>query len=376
MVETLIRNPEFEQNPHTEIERKFIPVFPEKLTEFHEIARPIEQFYLSHPSEEFNLRLRETFDEDGQLRYGAALKDRGKITDAGLTRLEVEVEISPELYHYYRNDMPTVRKLRAHVNNGVEIDFYDDGHVQLESENPIAWTGFTDRYGDAFVDMTGDRIVDNEWRAHMKYRQEHDGHEALAPSPELDSDEIVRDILACCQASSPVFVKLCGRSGSGKSTVVREIQEKLANYQLASDVVSTDDYHRGTKWLREYNGGQEWTEWDAEIVYDTAAMAENLTCLQNGETIPRRAIDWSEAEPIKNGKIQPVPVIIIEGIYAGAKDFDSLSALTYDMPTPLATCIGRRLLRDLRERPQFANPERSLKYILEQAEPAWREQSV
>lgn len=36
MIETLIDNPGFEQNPHTEIERKFIPVFPERLTEFRE----------------------------------------------------------------------------------------------------------------------------------------------------------------------------------------------------------------------------------------------------------------------------------------------------------------------------------------------------
>lgn len=374
MVEILIKNKEFEQKPNQEIERKFLPVFPEKLLEFREQARPIEQFYLSHPSEDFNLRFRETFDVDGQLRYYATLKDRGELRADGLARLEVEVEVSPELYQYYRAENPSLRKLRAQVNNGVEIDFYDDGNVQLESENPISWTQFVDTYGDMFIDMTGERIVDNEWRAHMQYRREHGGQEALAPLPELDTDEIVRSILQRYAAGSPVFVKICGRSGSGKSTIVHEIQEKLAGYKLASEVISTDDYHRGATWLREYNGDAEWTEWDAEIVYDTAAMAENLSRLSRGLAIPRRGIDWSVAEPIENGEICPAPIVIIEGIYAGHEHFDGLGALTYDVPTPLATCVGRRLLRDLTERPEFADPEKSLKYMLEQAEPAWRAQ--
>jgi hypothetical protein len=44
------------------------------------------------------------------------------------------------------------------------------------------------------------------------------------------------------------------------------------------------------------------------------------------------------------------------------------------MATGLATCIGRRLLRDLRERPEFADPEISLRYMLSEAEPAYRAQ--
>lgn len=377
MLETVTGNSEFERKPHREIERKFLPVFPEKLAEFRESARPIEQFYLSHPSEAFSLRMRETLDDNGELQYHATLKDRGEMTNDGLERLEVEIDITPETYQYYRNDtVALIRKLRTRVNNGVEIDFYENGHIHAEAENPIAWTQFCDQHGDMFVDITSDRIADNEWRAHFQYRRDHDGREALVPAPELDTDAIIHDILRHWASRSPVFVKICGRSGSGKSTIVREIQEKLAQYGLASDVISTDDYHRGTRWLRDYNNGQEWTEWDAEIVYDTAEMARDLTKLRNGQSVCRRAINWAVAEPIYTDEITPVPVVIIEGIYAGHADFDTLDSLRYDIPTPLATCIGRRLLRDMRERPEFADPKKSLAYMLEQAEPAWRSQSL
>ena len=44
------------------------------------------------------------------------------------------------------------------------------------------------------------------------------------------------------------------------------------------------------------------------------------------------------------------------------------------MTTPLATCIGRRLLRDIAERPEFADPATSLGYMLSEAEPAYRAQ--
>ena len=115
---------EFEQNTSTETERKFIPVFPESLESFRAESRPIEQFYLSHSSEPFSLRLRETFDQNGTLNYEATLKDDGVIGPGGITRLEVTAPISEQLYHYYLSkDSPLIRKLRAEPRPGIIIDF-------------------------------------------------------------------------------------------------------------------------------------------------------------------------------------------------------------------------------------------------------------
>jgi uridine kinase len=366
---------EFDQNIPKEVERKLLPLFPEELQELREASRPIEQLYLSHPDEPFSLRLRESFNENGQLCYEATLKDAGHISDQGLERLEVTADITANRYLSYKmTDVPLIRKLRAEPLPGIAVDFYEDGSVRVESEDERAWETFSAQYGHRFIDVTGDKQMNNEWLAHLSFRRTHNGAEALATGEELVSADIVRDTLERLSKEPTATIHIGGRSGSGKSTIVSELRELLTSYSLPSLVLSTDDYHRGTRWLVEHNDGKPWIDWDAPIVYDTALMAEDLTALHCGEAINRREIDWSVAEPVVTGTIAPAPVIIIEGIYALHPDITSDSDLTYEMTTSLATCIGRRLLRDLKERPEFADPTKSLGYMLEYAEPAYQAQ--
>lgn len=376
MIDTFIDSKEFEQKPHREVEQKLLPLYPQKLAELRAEAVPIEQFYLSHPNEDFSLRLRETVDENGEPCYTAALKDRGEITASGLERFEVETPITPEMYEFYKTaEVPVLRKLRAEPAKNIVVDFFEDGHIHAESENPISWKVFCERQGheDQFIDVTGDRVVDNEWRAHFGFRREHGGAEALTPRDNLDVKTLTHEILRAHSMSSTVIVRIGGRSGSGKTTIVKELQTGLQEYALESTVLSTDNYHRGKTWLDAHKGSP-WTDWDAAIVYDTAALAADLARIQLGGNIEGRRFDFETQEPVSTGPIQPVPVIIIEGIYARSPDLEASAHLAYEMPTPLATCIGRRLLRDMNERPQFADPVGSLRYMLEQAEPAYREQ--
>ena len=354
-----------------EIEQKFLPVFPEKLAVFRNGAAPIEQVYLSHPSEEFNLRIRET-TKNGIPAYNATLKDTGVVTEHGINRLEYETPVDEKTYVFYRNlGRPAVRKLRAEPIEGVVIDFFDDGHIHAESEDPATWRYFLDQHElhDAFEEVTGERIADNEWRAHFNFRRANDGHEALAPSPDLDADNIRLDIIRHQIESPTTLVRIAGRSGSGKSTLVRELRQKLDAVHLPSIVISTDDYHRGKTWLEAQNNGLPWTEWDAPIVYDRETLVRDLDLLRGGESIPTRAFNFTTEEPETTGLTAPAPVIIIEGIYARHSDFNHAD-LSYEVPTPLATCIGRRVLRDLVERPRF-DPADNIRYILESAEPAW-----
>ena len=375
-VETMKSSREFEQKLPNETERKLLPIFPEQLSPLRAESYPIEQFYLSHINEPFSLRIRETF-KNGELRYKAALKNTGVITPGGLSRFELPVEVPANLYRYYFDDhtTPVLRKLRADPEPGISVDFYEDDSVQVEVEDAESWPAFTARYGDNFVDVTGDRIGSNEWRAHLRFRRLHEGKEAFTPTEELSSQTIIEDILARrLRQPGPITVHVGGRSGSGKSTIVHEVRARLQEIHLTSEVVSTDDYHRGTSWLRTYNGGQDWTHWDAPIVYDTATMAQDLSILRQGGQIVTREMDWTVAEPRAAGFITMPDVLLIEGIYANSPEISDPEDLIYEMTTPLATCIGRRLLRDLRERPEFADPEKSLLYMLTEAEPAYRAQ--
>lgn len=366
---------EFEQTIPHEVERKFIPLFPEQLEPYRAEALPIEQYYLSHPTEEFSLRMRERL-RDGSLVYEATLKDAGLVTPTGIDRLEVTTEITEELYSQYKTDeTPYIRKLRAEPITGVTIDFYEDGRIQIESENESSWQTFIARENDAFVEITGDKSSCNEWQAHLKYRRLHNGDETLQPGQELSVDDIVRDVLlAVYQHRIPVCLHVAGRSGSGKSTMVRSLQERLAGLRLSSQVISTDDYHRGHTWLEAYNNGTPWQHWDDPIVYDTITMAADLAQLRAGNTIPKREIDWQIVEPCYPGTISPSDVIVIEGVYAQSPDITADTDLQYEMTTPLATCIGRRIIRDITERPDMADPSVNLRYMLTDAEPAYRAQ--
>lgn len=376
-VEKYYNSVEFDQQSHREIERKFIPLFPLDLEIYRTSAFPIEQYYLSHPSEPFSLRLRESLEPDGALHYTATLKDNGVLTADGIDRMEVTAPVDSELYEYFRQDgSPLLRKLRAEPLPGITIDFYDDGSTQVESEHPEHWKRFIDSHGEHFVEITGDHISSNEWRAHLSFRRAHNGIEALTPAPELDPSAIVHDILSAQKTMSPVVIHVGGRSGSGKSTIVHEVRRQLDQLGLSSTVMSTDDYHRGTSSLMAMNNGQPWEHWDEPIVYDTVAIATDLAHLYNGKSIYRRSIDWGPVEPVYDGVITPCDVVIIEGIYALSPDITRQDELRYEMMTPLATCIGRRLLRDIKERPEFANPVKSLSYMLREAEPAYRRQTT
>ena len=373
-VETLSTKNEFEQKLSYETERKFLPIFPEDFAELREAARPIEQFYLSHPDEPFSLRMRETLNDSGDLVYEATLKDDGTLTMEGITRIEVTTPITPEMYVMYRDDtVPLLRKLRAEPVPGVVVDFYDDGTMQVESESPVNWPLFTDQHGDRLVDITTHPSSRNEWKAHLNFRRGHNGKEALAIKPEVTASDILEDIMEHF-GHGPITVHLGGRSGSGKTTIVRELSDRLTRIGITTAVMSTDDYHRGTRWLTHYNNGQPWQRWDEPIVYDTETMAADITMLRAGQQIARRSIDWITVEPTYSEPITPADVLIIEGIYANATEITYPGDLTYELTTPLATCVGRRLLRDMLERPQFADPAASLFYMLEQAEPAYRQQ--
>lgn len=375
-VETNVSSAEFERKIPREVERTYLPLFPEEMERFRMDAEPIEQFYLSHPDEPFGLRMREHV-RNGHTEYTATIKDRGATTDGGLDRLEIETVIDADTYNYYKSsETPIVRKLRASPFNNVIVDFFEDGRVHAEAENPLSWLAFCDRFSlhDRFVDVTGDKTADSEWRSHLRYRRDHSGIEALKPSEPLDVQEIANNIMHCYRWQPHTIVQISGRSGSGKSTIVQELQSELLSRNIASDAISTDDYHRGATWLRDHNGGADWTEWDDPIVYDTTAMRKDIEILISGTAVPKRGIDFTTAEPVYDGNRAPTPVLIAEGIYTRSADLAGLYDLDYAVPTPMATCIGRRLLRDLKERPQFADPEASLHYMITQAEPTWRAQ--
>ncbi|RYF29459.1 MAG: hypothetical protein EOO17_01145, partial [Chloroflexi bacterium] len=374
---------EFEQKPNQEVEQKFIPLFPEQLDTWREASQPIEQMYLSHPSEAYSLRLRESFGRDGNPIYTATLKDRGETTKAGLKRLEIETNISAETYALYRaNDVyPVLQKLRTSPVKNIDIDFYSNGDVTLESEHPISLTSFLGKHPIALDERTGDKSVDNEHRAHFDYRKNHGGNNTLVPIEQSDVGlSLTREIYQHHINNRLVVATIHGRSGSGKSSLVREIANELKGVIPRIITISTDDYHVGKTFLEAHNNGQPWQDWDAEIVYDIDALAADLEALKNGESVHSRTFNFITQEPEITGVIEPIndrTLILLEGIYAGSNKLDSAADVRHEVQTPLATSIGRRIARDFsgeRVNDSLPDPEVVLRYLIENAEPAYQAQ--
>lgn len=371
MSERITTQPEL-QPEFVETEQKFLPLNPSKLVEkFLDSAIDIEQPYLSHPTERFNLRMRRKQSNKG-VSYVATLKDTGVQTDQGLRRLEANGAISEARYDYYKQDgLPTIHKLRATPHPDVVIDFFADQHIHAESENPESWQRFLQEHGleNDFVEVRGD-IVDNEWRAHYGYLLQHEGRGVPAPEAEDNPEEIVDNILTR-YTGNRMTVNVGGRSGSGKTTLMNAAREMLHERGITTSAISTDDYNIGRTALRALGGGT-WVNYDANEVFDLAKAEAHGRALRSGVAVPRQSFDYEQEEVVVEGSVQPADINFIEGVKAHHPNFRELADLTVIVSSSVAKSLGQRTLRDLITRPRFANPSANVEYYLEYAEPEYR----
>lgn len=373
----LTASSEFERSPERgtwETEKKLVPLEPhyfEYLKQWHPPVM-IEQIYLSDPSEMVSLRVRKMTGPEGDPLYMATLKSDARLVPNGMLRRETETVISQAAFEAYQaTDAPRIFKTRIEPHPGVTIDWIDgldEPIIEIEDIgiNEQAQLFYQEHRG-VLKDMTGEKEVDNEWLAHQISPRER----RERPVPTID------DMMNIVEGYrhygvSPVVVTIDGRSGSGKTTRARELQSRVGHSLL----ISTDDYHRGKKWLEAYNGGKPWTDWDAPIVYDTEALAADVAKLRQGEPIPRRYFDFADQETHIAGEIAHVPpTLIIEGIHAGTTALEGIRHAHFTISTPLATSIGHdleRFRRSERANGSIRSPEERLRYQLESAEPAFQ----
>lgn len=379
MNEKLLSEQNFEQLSY-ETERKLVPIDATLFAPYEQLAEPIEQVYLSRPDEDYTLRVRAHQTPQGS-RYTATLKDKGEMTPHGLARLEVETDIDQATYELYANSSqyPRVTKRRAALVEGVTVDWIDGFpqpliEIENSGNNPLAAQFYTD-FSANMLDVTGDRAYDNSSIAYEQF----DG--SFEPLAELSAADIVAELISQFQiGKSHTVVGISGMSGSGKTTLAHDVHHELVR-QFGEDLppviqLSTDDYHRGKHYL-EAAYGAPWTNWDLPEVYDTETLASHLAALKSGQPIPRQRFDFPRQEAVVTGVIEPSPIIIVEGIFAGSPDLQTVRDLHFTVPTPLATTVARDLLRLVssdRSNSSIATPEARLRYQLETAIPTYQAQ--
>lgn len=377
----LTRNHSEFQKRH-ELEKTYILLKTDFVEKYRQSAVPCESVYLSHPDEEFSLRVQAKYLPEGTV-YTTTVKDRGEMNQGMLDRLELEAEISEETFNYYKNDgqFPSVKFLRSEAWPGLAIDFIEGTpYVQVEYEHdptdPKVAPLFRLIEND-LVDMSDDPSVRKEHIAHRLY-----GKETLRPPEQsLDTfaDRIFRDMVAqYVMGRKQVVVGIGGMSGSGKSSVVRKVQDMLTSSfgeEFQPITLSTDDYHRGKKWLEEHVASP-WINWEKSIVYDTAALRNDLERLAANKSILRRHFDFDAEEIVWDEVVESAPFVVVEGLYAGSEDLDSVRHLFYEVPTNIATCVGRdgrRLILEDRANGAFSTPEERIAYDVTYGIPTYLE---
>ena len=148
------------------------------------------------------------------------------------------------------------------------------------------------------------------------------------------------------QPAAPLVVGVGGCSGSGKTSVARELARILSGTHFP-----LDHYYRDLSHLPPEQRSQQ--DFDDPEMLESDLVAIHIGELAKGQAIDRPLYDFSTHCRVLNQteRIEPGRALVVDGIFA--LHYDGLRPL-YDLAvyvdTPDDICFTRRLARDVRER--------------------------
>jgi uridine kinase len=155
-----------------------------------------------------------------------------------------------------------------------------------------------------------------------------------------------------------VFLGVAGGSGSGKTTVVREIVRRLDPAPVS--VIHHDAYYRDL-------GHLPWEErtrvnFDHPDALETDLLVEDLARLRAGETVDIPVYDFStHTRTGRTRRVEAAPVVIVDGILVLADpDLRDAMDIKVFVQTEADIRFIRRLRRDMKDR------GRSLESVVDQ----------
>jgi uridine kinase len=146
----------------------------------------------------------------------------------------------------------------------------------------------------------------------------------------------------------PFVIGVAGGSGSGKSTVTRQVLAAIGTERVA--VVMQDDYYRDQSHMPPEDRRQQ--NYDHPDAFDWPLMVQHLAALRRGEAIEMPVYDFAaDNRSPATTTVQPAPVIVVEGLFAlyDAKLRQMMSLKIY-VDTASDVRFIRRLQRDITER--------------------------
>jgi uridine kinase len=162
----------------------------------------------------------------------------------------------------------------------------------------------------------------------------------MRPAVAGDAETLADMIASSAQHKvSPFIVAIDGRSGVGKSTMAKALAERLD-----ACVIEGDDFYAGGIELRSDSVASR-----AAACIDWTRQRSVLEALAAGRAAQWRAFDWDAFdgrlcdEPTK---LEPKPVVILEGVYAARPEIADLLGLRVVIVVPNEVRLARLSARE------------------------------
>lgn len=144
-----------------------------------------------------------------------------------------------------------------------------------------------------------------------------------------------------------IVIGIAGGTGSGKTTITREIVKRLGSNVT---VLTHDSYYKERHDLTYEERTQ--LNYDHPNAFDNDMMAEALARLKNGEPVEVPIYDYTIHDRTENTMtLHPTPVILVEGILIYyPEELRKLMDIKIFVDTDADVRILRRIIRDIQER--------------------------
>lgn len=144
------------------------------------------------------------------------------------------------------------------------------------------------------------------------------------------------------------LIAVTGPSGCGKTLLAKRLSGRLGRNKCV--ILSQDNYYKD--WGRLHRKKRKKINFDDIKAFDFQLFKKHLEALKNGKGILSPCYDFvRSARSKKTKRIQPKPVIIVEGLMPLAKrNLAPLFDLKIYIDTENYVCLARRIRRDIKER--------------------------
>ncbi|MFH5909285.1 uridine kinase [Clostridium perfringens] len=146
----------------------------------------------------------------------------------------------------------------------------------------------------------------------------------------------------------PIFIGITGGTGSGKSTIAKEIYRQFGEDCIA--MIEQDSYYKDQSHLSMEDRVK--TNYDHPNAFDNNLLVSHLESLLNGHFIQKPSYDFSIHNRIEDTtKVEPKEIVIVEGILIleDPRIRELLDIKIY-VDTDADVRIIRRMVRDINER--------------------------